>query len=107
MSHWYLKKGRVKKTHMKIAIIGSGNVGGALAGRWANHGHQIFLGVRDKENFKGKHLLEFDNISVHSIQAAGEMAEVILIAAAPQFTASILDALGEVDDKVIIEFKPI
>ena len=32
---------------MNIAIIGTGNVGGALATKWANKGHQIYLGVRD------------------------------------------------------------
>lgn len=38
---------------MKIAIIGTGNVGGALATKWANAGHQIFLGVQNLDNFKG------------------------------------------------------
>jgi 8-hydroxy-5-deazaflavin:NADPH oxidoreductase len=32
---------------MKIAIIGAGNVGKALAGRFAKAGHQIVFGVRD------------------------------------------------------------
>ncbi|HNN05870.1 MAG TPA: NAD(P)-binding domain-containing protein, partial [Leptospiraceae bacterium] len=32
---------------MKIAVIGTGNVGGALAAKWAGKGHEIFLGVRD------------------------------------------------------------
>ena len=46
---------------MQIAIIGTGNVGGALARHWANKGHQIFIGVRDLENFKGKALLDNPN----------------------------------------------
>ncbi len=32
---------------MKIAIIGAGNVGKALAGRFAKAGHEVFFGVRD------------------------------------------------------------
>ena len=32
---------------MKIGIIGSGNVGGALGQRWAAAGHDIKFGVRD------------------------------------------------------------
>jgi predicted dinucleotide-binding enzyme len=32
---------------MKIAILGAGNVGGALATALARKGHAIFLGVRD------------------------------------------------------------
>jgi predicted dinucleotide-binding enzyme len=30
---------------MRIAILGAGNVGGALGRGWAAHGHQIFYGV--------------------------------------------------------------
>ena len=32
---------------MHIAIIGTGNVGGALATQWARKGHHIHLGVKD------------------------------------------------------------
>ncbi len=32
---------------MKIAIIGAGNVGKALAGRFAKAGHEVVFGVRD------------------------------------------------------------
>jgi 8-hydroxy-5-deazaflavin:NADPH oxidoreductase len=35
---------------MKIAIIGTGNIGGALATSWAKAGHDIILCVRDKQN---------------------------------------------------------
>jgi predicted dinucleotide-binding enzyme len=48
---------------MNIAIIGTGNVGGALAKGWARAGHKIALGVRDTQNFKGKDLLNTANIS--------------------------------------------
>jgi len=56
---------------MKIAIIGTGNVGGALAAKWANKGHAINLGVRDTQNFKGIELLNNPNTKVHDIQDAG------------------------------------
>ena len=55
---------------MKIAIIGTGNVGGALATKWASAGHDIYLGVRDTKNFKGDYLIENINISVHLITDA-------------------------------------
>ncbi len=88
---------------MEIGIIGTGNVGGALASQWAKHGHQIRLGVRDQQNFKGRHLLELENVSVHSIREVGELCEVILIATAPQFTTSILEELGELSNTIIID----
>jgi len=88
---------------MNIAIIGTGNVGGALARKWAEAGHQIFLGVRNTEDFKGKELLSEKNISAMSTEEAVKRAEVILIAAVPQATAEIVKAMGEVSGKVIID----
>jgi predicted dinucleotide-binding enzyme len=32
---------------MKIALLGSGNVGGALGTAWSRHGHEVYFGVRD------------------------------------------------------------
>ncbi|MEM8899279.1 MAG: NAD(P)-binding domain-containing protein, partial [Bacteroidota bacterium] len=69
---------------MKIAIIGTGNVGGALATQWAKAGHQILLGVRDKVQFKGKELLNNEHTSVHRIAEAVALSEVILVASPPQ-----------------------
>ena len=34
---------------MRIAIIGTGNVGGTLGRAWARQGHEIVFGVRDPE----------------------------------------------------------
>jgi predicted dinucleotide-binding enzyme len=88
---------------MIIAIIGTGNVGGALAKKWAQAGHRVILGVRDADNFKGKELLSEKNISATGIQDACQQAEVILIAAVPQATAEIVKSLGDVSGKVIID----
>lgn len=88
---------------MKIAIIGTGNVGGALAQKWAQSGHQIILGVRDTANFKGQELLSEKNISAASIHDACQQAEAVLIAAVPQATADIVKAMGDVTGKVIID----
>lgn len=88
---------------MKIAIIGSGNVGGALAQGWAKAGHQILLGVRNKDEFKGGHLANLTNVSIASISEAAERAEVIVVAAVPQAVQSIASALGDVSQKIIID----
>jgi hypothetical protein len=88
---------------MKIAIIGSGNVGGALAQGWAKAGHQIVFGVRDPKEFKGNRLGEVRNISVAGIAEAVAQAEVVVIAAVPQAVQSIAKAMGDVHDKVIID----
>lgn len=64
---------------MKIAIIGTGNVGGALAEGWSKQGHEILLGVRDPNQFKGKELLQLPSVTVHPIADATKLAEVIVL----------------------------
>ncbi len=88
---------------MNIAVIGTGNVGGALALQWAKSGHQVFLGVRDLNTFKGQHLLQQPGITALPIREAVSKSEVILIAAVPQATQSIVSELGNVEGKVIID----
>jgi predicted dinucleotide-binding enzyme len=88
---------------MNIAIIGTGNVGGALARRFAAAGHKIFLGVRDTSSFKGKELLSLNNITAHTITDAVKKAEVIIIATPAQFAAEVAASLGDVSGKVIVD----
>jgi 8-hydroxy-5-deazaflavin:NADPH oxidoreductase len=88
---------------MKIAVIGSGNVGGALAQGWVRAGHEIIFGVRNKAEFKGNRLNESKNITVTSIPEAVKKSDVIVIAAVPQAVQSIAEAMGDVSNKVIID----
>lgn len=89
---------------MKIAIIGTGNVGGALATNWSKVGHQILLGTRDIDTFEDTHLLKNQNTSLHTILESAKNADVILIAAVPQATQSIATQIKEVvKGKVIID----
>ena len=88
---------------MKIAIIGTGNVGGALATKWAHKGHRILLGVNDIHHFKGKDLLQNPNTSVHTIETAVQAAEVILIATPATATIEVAQSLGDTTGKIIID----
>jgi hypothetical protein len=88
---------------MKIAIIGTGNVGGTLATKWANAGHQIFLGVQNQNDFKGKQLLENPNTSVHQVEDAARAAAVILVATPATAAIPVAKSLGDTKGKVIID----
>ncbi|AEE51126.1 NADPH-dependent F420 reductase [Haliscomenobacter hydrossis] len=88
---------------MKIAIIGTGNVGGALATKWAQCGHTILLGVKDIDNFKGKALLNNPNTTVHAIASAVQQAEVILLATPATAVVEVCQSLGDTTGKVIID----
>ena len=88
---------------MKIAIIGTGNVGGALATKWAEKGHEINLGVRDVNNFKGKELLSNPNTKVYSIEEAVIMSEIILLSTPATSAVEVAKSLGDTSGKIIID----
>lgn len=88
---------------MKIAIIGTGNVGGALATKWANKGHEINLGVRDVENFKGAELLFNPNTKVYIIEEAIKISELIILSTPAMATVEVVKSLGDTSGKIIID----
>lgn len=88
---------------MKIAMIGTGNVGGALATKWANVGHDIYLGVKDSRAFKDMNLLNNPNTSVHTIQQAVVKSDVILLATPASATIGVCQSLGNTSGKFIID----
>ncbi len=76
---------------MKIAVIGSGNVGGALGGALVRAGHQVISGVRggagEAQPVAGS--------STNSVKEAIQASEVVLLAV--PWTA-VPDALAQVKD---------
>jgi 8-hydroxy-5-deazaflavin:NADPH oxidoreductase len=89
---------------LKIAIIGAGNVGGALALGWARAGHEIIIGAKNPSSDKVKKVLtQNSQIKVKSVNEASKEAEVILIAASASAVPDISKSLGNVKDKIIID----
>lgn len=93
----------VQILNMNIAIIGTGNVGRALATAWAKAGHHIFLGVKDLQQFKGKELLQNPNTTALSIPEAVQRASVILIATPATAAAEVAISLGNTEGKIIMD----
>ena len=88
---------------MNISIIVTFNIGGSLASQWAKAGHQIFLGLRDLQSFKGKFLLENPNTNSYLISYAIDKADVILVATPPQIANDQAAQFGDLQGKVIID----
>lgn len=88
---------------MKIAIIGTGNVGSALAAKWAIRGHEIYLGVRDLNNFKGKELLKNPSIKAFLVDEAVKHAEIILLSTPATAVMDVVKSLGDTTGKIIID----
>ncbi len=89
---------------MHIAIIGAGAVGKALGGNWARSGHQIRYGVRDPDNPKHASLTDrIAGASVHTVAAAVQGAEVIVLAVMWHGVADALQACGDLREKILID----
>jgi len=88
---------------MKIAIIGTGNVGGALATKWAAKGHEINLGVRDVHSFKGNELLSNPNIHAYTVEEAVQKSHVILLSIPATAAVEVVKSMGDTSGKIIID----
>ena len=89
---------------MKIAVIGAGNVGDALAKRFANvGGHEVFIGARNPDDKELKTIEIFDRIHVKSILEAATLAEVIVIATPAQVAVALAAQLGDLTGKILID----
>ena len=86
---------------MNIAIIGTGNVGGALATRWAQAGHTIVLGARPAK-LQRKRTAGKSGTTAYDIPSAVEKSEVIIATPAPA-AVEITKSLGNTAGKIIID----
>lgn len=82
---------------MKIAVIGAGNVGGTLGGKWAQAGHEVVFGVRDLESPKVAALLETIEAGARAEGIARSLrdAEAVLLAVPWSAVPEIVQAHGE------------
>ncbi len=69
---------------MNIAIIGSGNVGGALAQGLVQAGHTVRFGVRDAGSAKSRKAEASVSIPLLTVRDACQDAEVIIITTPPE-----------------------
>lgn len=89
---------------MKIAIIGSGNVGGALAQQWIKAGHTVLIGAQFPLSEKNSALAaKIGAERFDTIPKVVQQCEVILIATPPTAIVEIVPQMGELSGKVIID----
>ncbi len=90
---------------MKIAIIGAGNVGGALGRSWAKAGHTIIFGVRNPAGGKTKPPIAEIGSAATSVVVpdAVRSAEVIVLATPWEAVPDVINAMGDVRGKIIID----
>jgi 8-hydroxy-5-deazaflavin:NADPH oxidoreductase len=87
---------------MKIGIIGTGNIGGALARLWMAHGHEIVLGVRDEEKLAAVQG-SFPGAEVALTEDAAAGAEVVTIALPWPAVEPVLAGIESLAGKLLID----
>lgn len=87
---------------MKIAIIGTGNMGASLAKATSQAGHHVSLSGRNQE--KAQTLAnQFSGVTVQPAAQAAQHADIIIIATGYNEAAAALRSLGDVTGKTIID----
>jgi len=90
---------------MKIGLIGSGHVGGALGTRWARAGHQVFFSSRHPASEQIQTVLRDAGPSAQAgtVPEAARSSDVIVLATPWSTTQQALEAAGDLRSKIIVD----
>ncbi len=90
---------------MKIAVLGAGNIGATLGGKWARAGHTVIFGARDPHSAKTVDALKNTGLSSADTIANAIAASEAVVLAVP---AAAVEALAQehaaaLDGKILID----
>jgi predicted dinucleotide-binding enzyme len=89
---------------LKIGIIGTGGVGGALARHWGRAGHQLLISSRHPEQLQALAREIGPNVKVGTPREAAAFGEVVLISVPYHATPQVgRDYAAELKDKVVLD----
>jgi predicted dinucleotide-binding enzyme len=89
---------------MQIAIIGAGNVGGALGKGWARAGHKIAYGVPDPLAAKHRATAEAaGGAGLFSVPQAVRGADAIVLAVPFEAVGEVLGAAGDLAGRLLLD----
>jgi len=88
----------------KIAILGAGNVGTALAGVWASETNQITFGVRNPNGERARAAsAAVPAAAVARMEAATADADIVVLAVPYGSVGEVVAAAGNLDGKIVID----
>ena len=90
---------------MKIAVIGTGSLGGTLGRRWAELGHSVCFGVSDLAGADPKALLSKikGDARLGSVRDAAKDADVVVLATPYAANAAAITSAGDLAGKILID----
>ena len=86
---------------MKIAIIGSGNIGGTLGRHWAHVGHEVMFSSRNPEKLAP--MAKEVGAKIGTIKEAAAFGDVVLLAIPFGQVAEVAFQVGRLDNKILID----
>lgn len=88
-----------------IALIGTGNVGGALGQRFAELGHEIVYGSRDPERASVVQLVADTGPAARATtqRAAAEAADIVVLAVPWEVVETLTRELGDLAGKIVVD----
>ncbi len=87
---------------MDIVILGAGNVGRALAGAWAQEGHNVMLAVRDTARGDFEDLRQ-EGVALVDAKGAAGNGEVVVLAVPWGAVEGALKEAGPLKGKIVID----
>jgi len=89
---------------LKIGIIGTGNIGSALAAHWAKAGHELVISSRHPEELQDLAKSLGPKVRVGTPREAAQFGDVILLSVPYKATPDIgRDLAGELKGKVLLD----
>ncbi len=90
---------------MRIAIVGTGNVGGTLGTRWAKAGHQVVFGAREpgSESVRKLTAEAGGTASAATVSEAVGRSEVVLLAVPWPAAREVAEGFGDLGGRVLID----
>lgn len=88
---------------MRIAIIGTGNVGSAIARGLKGKGHTVKFGARDPGSAEARQLAQASNASVAAPQDAAAVADIVILALPWAAAEPAVNELGDLSGKTVID----
>lgn len=92
-----------KQGSKKIAVLGAGNVGGALARIWAEAGHNVSIGVPDPERSQAARSAKVANLPLLTNQEASAHADIVVLAVPWPAAEAAVKAAGNLAGKILID----
>lgn len=88
---------------MKIAILGSGHIGGGLGRAWRKNGHAVVFGARDPSDAELSALAKETGATITTVADAPKGADVVVLAVPWGALDAVLAATGPLAGQLVID----